>query len=122
VILDVAHNKDGIREVLNNIDFYYPDRQIHFILGFVKDKHLQPILDILPSTGKYYFTEAHIARALPRESLKSNAYLFHLQGEAYEDVNIALEAAKSQASKEDVIIITGSFFIISELAPDVLAR
>lgn len=115
IIADVAHNIDGIQEVVNQLQLQYPGRNYHFILGFVRDKHIHPVLSALPAQAQYYFTQAQIPRALPGEILQEQATRYNLNGKAYPNVNEALEAALQQAQPNDVIMITGSFFIIAEL-------
>ena len=115
IIADVAHNKDGIILVLEQLRKQYPEANVHFILGFVKDKDIEEILKLFPKNAAYYFTNAHLPRALPHHELMEKAAASQLQGNSFDDVNDALVAAKSRAEKNDVIMICGSFFILSEL-------
>jgi dihydrofolate synthase/folylpolyglutamate synthase len=64
VILDVAHNEDGIRQLVNQVELS-DYRQLHIIFGMVKDKEIDKVLALLPKEAEYYFTRAHIPRALP---------------------------------------------------------
>ena len=115
VILDVAHNEDGIKQVLFQLKNNYPDAGLHFVLGFVKDKDVECMLKLFPINASYYFTNAHIPRALPHEDLKNMAAQKNLQGQSFDDVNEAIAAAKKNAGEHDVIMICGSFFIIGEI-------
>lgn len=115
IILDVAHNKDGINMIVEQLHQEYRDAQIHFVLGFVNDKEIDPILALLPKDAQYYFTNAHINRALPHDHLKQKAATFQLKGNSYDDVNDAIEIAKSRANPDDIIMVCGSFFILSEI-------
>ena len=81
----------------------------------VKDKDVSKILSILPTEAIYYFSNAHIERALPHNILKEMADNYGLQGNAYDDVNAALYAAKGNATVEDIIIVCGSVFLIAEV-------
>jgi len=115
VILDVAHNEDGIRQVLEQLKINYPSSQVHFVLGFVNDKDTGKVLSLFPAEARYYFTNAHIPRALPYETLKETGALYKLQGTGFDNVNEAIELAKMYAKKTDVIMVCGSFFIIAEV-------
>jgi dihydrofolate synthase/folylpolyglutamate synthase len=89
VVLDVGHNEDGIRQVLNQIHSMKNDiEQVHFITGMVKDKEVDRVLELLPETFNYYFTNAHIPRALPAVELKEKAAICGLSGNHYDDVNL----------------------------------
>lgn len=114
VIADVAHNKDGITQVINQLNTLYPLANFHFVLGFVKDKDVENVLKIFPDNAFFYFTNAQIPRAMPCEELKAKAAIADLRGNCFSHVNDAINAAKSAAATNDVIIICGSFFIISE--------
>ncbi len=115
IILDVAHNEDGIKQVLRQLKEEYPRSNWHFIMGFVNDKPLDKILSLLPKDQHYYFTKAHISRALETKELCILAAGFGITGKEYDHVNLALNAAKLNAGQSDVIVICGSFFIIAEL-------
>jgi dihydrofolate synthase/folylpolyglutamate synthase len=120
LVLDVAHNEDGIKQVLEQISWICKNdttlkRTIHFILGMVKDKEVSKVLSLLPSTARYYFTNAHIPRALPVAELQSKAALAGLEGNCFDDVNNAINYAKNAAGKDDVIIVCGSVFLVGEV-------
>lgn len=115
IILDVAHNEDGIKQVLKQLATGHPAANLHFILGFVNDKDIKKVISLFPTSAKYYFTNAHIPRALKVEALKEIAAESLVEGESFDDVNDAIAAARQQALKQDVIVVCGSFFIIAEI-------
>ena len=114
VILDVAHNEDGIRMILQQLELLAPTH-VHIILGMVKDKAIRSILALLPASAKYYFTQAHVPRALAAEQLKMQAETYHLMGDHYADVNDALKTALNHAGESDLILICGSIFLVAEV-------
>ena len=81
----------------------------------MNDKDISSVLELLPKEANYYFTNAHIPRALPHAELKGLANEKNLVGESYDDVNDAITAAKKMANENDVIIVCGSFFILAEV-------
>ncbi len=114
IILDVAHNEDGIKNLVDqiNITKYHT---LHIVIGMVKDKDIEKMLAQLPSNAKYYFTKAQIPRALSENDLLEKAKGFHLKGDAFENVKDALKAAIDKASKDDMIFVCGSVFIVGEV-------
>ena len=114
VILDVAHNEDGIRMVLQQLELIAPT-SVHIILGMVKDKAITKILSLLPSGAQYYFAHAHVPRALAAEQLQKQAATFHLKGDTYDDVNEALKTALNHAGESDLILVCGSIFLVAEV-------
>lgn len=113
IILDASHNEAGIRELFEQLNKGTYQR-LHIITGFVKDKELADILDLFPPGAEYYFVEADIPRALPKEELKQMASSKGLSGNTYQAISDALGTAISKAQKEDIILVTGSFFILDE--------
>ena len=110
LIADVAHNADGITEVLAQIK-NIPHNNLHIITGFVADKAVDKVLNLFPKNANYYYTQANIPRALLKENLQETAKQYQLNGEVYNSVNTALQAAKANASKEDIILICFSVII-----------
>jgi len=114
VVLEVAHNKNGIEQMLMHLEQLQLEK-LHIIIGMVKDKDVEQVLELLPANAEYYFTQSHIPRALDAQSLKAKAAAFNLRGEIYEDVNTALHKAIANASKNDLIVVCGSIFLVAEV-------
>jgi dihydrofolate synthase/folylpolyglutamate synthase len=114
VVLEVAHNEDGIRQMLYHIELLMFN-QLHLIFGVVKDKEFNKVLELLPKNANYYFTQAHIPRALPASQLQDEAKKSGLEGAVYENVNLALDNALKKAAPDDLIIICGSIFLVAEV-------
>jgi len=115
IVLDVAHNEAGILQVMEHLQRVYPNQPYHFVIGMVKDKEIDAVLKLLPADADYYFTSAHIPRALPAKDLQEKAAIFGLKGNCYDDVNPAIAAAKLAATKDAVIMVCGSVFLIGEV-------
>ena len=114
VILDVAHNVDGIKQLTEQLELVSYD-ELHIIIGFVKDKDVINILSLLPKTANYYFTKAQIPRAMNENDLAVLASHNGLKGKAFKEVNIALKEAWTHAGKNDLILICGSVFLVGEV-------
>ena len=114
VICDTGHNEDGIKEVLKNIRSVAYNR-LHLVLGMVKDKEVSKILSLLPRDAFYYFTQPAIERAKPASELAKEAAEAGLNGEVFQTVKQALEAAKKNAAKDDLIFVGGSTFVVAEV-------
>jgi dihydrofolate synthase/folylpolyglutamate synthase len=76
---------------------------------------VQSVLKLLPKNAKYYFTQSHIPRALPVNELADQAAVIGLNGNAFEDVNIALQDAIKNANHNDLILVIGSVFLVAEV-------
>ena len=114
IVLDVAHNEDGIRQLLLQIEVT-DHEELHIVLGLVKDKAIDKVLSLLPREANYYFTRAQIPRALPEDQLAAEATAAGLKGLAYPTVSEALQAAKTRAKAKDLIVVCGSVFVVGEV-------
>lgn len=114
VVLDVGHNADGMRQILTQLEACQYHK-LHIVIGMVKDKDISEVLRLLPIDAKYYFTQSHIPRAMPVEQFMALAKNFGLKGQSFADVNEALDQAKSDALKEDLILVCGSVFLVGEI-------
>ena len=114
IVLDVAHNVDGIRQLVNQINNSL-FQKLHIVFGMVKDKEIEKVLELLPKNATYYFTKAQIPRALPENDLLERAQKFNLKGCSCDEVNKALKAAMDKAYEEDMIIVCGSVFVVGEV-------
>ncbi len=114
VILDVGHNEDGMRQIVEQLEVtsYH---QLHIIIGMVQDKSIEAVLALLPASATYYFTQASLPRALPAGELQAKASRYKLEGKIYADVNEALSKAKAAANKNDLILVCGSVFLVGEV-------
>lgn len=115
IVLDVAHNVNGIQELLNQLEItsYH---HLHMVIGMVKDKDVDQVLKMLPPYATYYFTNAHIPRALSAETLKAKAAHYNLQGKCYSSVDEAIAEAKAHAHTNDLIVVCGSVFLVGEVS------
>jgi len=109
VVLDVAHNIDGIRLIREQLELS-TYKQLHIVIGMVKDKEVDKVLALLPSYAQYYFTKAQIPRALDEKQLKEMAAKHQLRGHAFE-----VRKAMENASKEDMVLVCGSVFLVGEV-------
>ena len=114
VVLDVAHNADGIGQLVEQIELT-DHTLVHIVLGMVKDKEVEKVLSLLPHTARYYFTQAQIPRAIDSVVLQAKALVAGLSGDIYPDVNAALDTAKNKAGRNDLIIVCGSVFLVGEV-------
>ncbi|MEZ5048646.1 MAG: folylpolyglutamate synthase/dihydrofolate synthase family protein [Saprospiraceae bacterium] len=114
VIVDSAHNIDGITQIINMLDAL-PYTKVHFVMGMVNDKDSSKILSVLPKNNKYYFAKANIPRGLDAQELKSRADKHGLKGKAYSSVRKALAAAKISAKENELIFVGGSIFVVAEV-------
>ena len=114
VILDVAHNEEGFKEVFSEIKKIKSNRKF-FVLGFVKDKPIEKIIKLFPKDGIYFFSSPKISRAFSLEYLDLILKDKHINYQIFESIEEAYNRALSTASKGDFIFVGGSNFTVSEI-------
>ncbi len=114
IICDTGHNEGGIRYIVQQLQSMSYKR-LHMVIGMVNDKDISTILSLLPQNAEYYFCKAIIPRALPENILAEKAKTNQLKGNTYPSVVSALNAAKENADKDDVIFVGGSTFVVAEV-------
>ena len=113
-IVDIGHNADGLR-IVNDMLKATPHDHLHAVLGTVNDKDIEGMLALLPKEATYYFCKAEIPRGLDAEELTIRAHAADLHGKAYASVKAALAAAQEGAAANDLVLVTGSAFVVAEV-------
>ena len=111
VIIDVAHNNSGFEQLAYQIE-REDYKKLYIILGFIKGKKVKELIKYLPIDANLYYTSPKIARGMKKEELLKNI------GKTFNfDVNPRSQFLKVRniASKNDLIIITGSNFLIKDI-------
>ena len=113
IICDVAHNHAALSIVLNHlISMEY--NKIHFVIGFVKDKNLNSIIDLFPMYAEFYFTKPNIERGMDQLELQNLFKSKNRIGNSFSNVKLALKSALNMSKKDDIIYVGGSTFVVAE--------
>lgn len=114
IICDTAHNKEGLTYVMKQLQLEVYNK-LHIIFGVVNDKDLDSIIMLLPKKARYYLCRPNVQRGLDANKLHATFKKNGLLSETYKTVSEALISAKSKASKQDVIYVGGSTFVVAEI-------
>ncbi len=115
VVLDVAHNPDGISAMISSLVEAFAFKRVRFVVGIAQDKDYEGMLaelGRLPSS--VVVTEPKQVRSVPAEELKRVAMELGLPCEVIEDVPTAVDAAIAQAEPIELVCITGSHYVVGE--------
>ncbi len=114
IILDVAHNPDGLTHLIAAVREKYPNNPLRLIFGLSENKDISSCLEIIKANGAYFhLVSARNGRGLPVSELKkkfpdqNNVY-------AHESVRQAIDEAILQSNPHEIILICGTFFIMSD--------
>jgi dihydrofolate synthase / folylpolyglutamate synthase len=111
IILDGAHNPAGARALARYLERFYGTRRIWLVYGAMRDKAIDEVAGTLfPIATELVLTAPNTSRALRPEALAEFAGRGHIEP----NVAAAIDYARTHAADEDVIVITGSLFVVGE--------
>jgi dihydrofolate synthase/folylpolyglutamate synthase len=111
IILDGAHNPAGARALARYLERFYGGRRIWLVYGAMRDKAIDEVAGVLfPVAAELVLTAPDTPRALRPEALAEFAGRGHIEP----TVESAIAYARADAAEEDVIVITGSLFVVGE--------
>jgi dihydrofolate synthase/folylpolyglutamate synthase len=112
IVLDGAHNPNGIRALADHIRRFYGGRKVWVIFGSMRDKSLDEMAGVLAGAADHVIvTSVDSHRALRTEVLER---LFdHTSVRTARGVDAALGMA-AEAAPEDAVFITGSLLLVGE--------
>lgn len=111
-ICDTAHNQAGLEQVFSQLNSI--DHHKHVILGFVNDKKIDEVMNLLPENSEFYFAKPSIHRGRhPKdyEDLLIDAKIFY---KIFDSVQEAYLSAKQECTNDEMIFIGGSNFVVGE--------
>jgi dihydrofolate synthase / folylpolyglutamate synthase len=121
VILDGAHNVDKMKTTAEFIR-YFKYRKLHLVIGLARNKDAEGILrEIIPLADKVYLTRFlhHTRKGQVLGKMNKIAIrLARSKPNIFIDPHEALAAARKAAGKNDLVLVTGSFFLAGELRSD----
>jgi dihydrofolate synthase / folylpolyglutamate synthase len=113
VVCDTAHNADGLKLVIQQVT-ETAGKKLHMVIGFVNDKDVHEILKFMPSRANYYFVRLSVPRTMNEMTLATEAKKYGLKGQTFADIRDAYDAVNRNAAKEDMVIVTGSNFLVAD--------
>jgi dihydrofolate synthase / folylpolyglutamate synthase len=119
VILDGAHNDNGVEALVANLQNLFPGRKFRFVLAILGDKTFEHMIDrICILAERAYITRNASDRAATADEQADRVRANGVPHAIYPDVVSATRAAVDDASPEDIVIVTGSLYTIAEVLAD----
>lgn len=111
-ICDTGHNKAGLEQVFNQLNSV--DKFKHIILGFVKDKKIDEVLEMLPENATYYFVKPDIKRGRHPNDYEDQLKKSGISYKIFDDVQSGYLSAKQNVKNGEMIFIGGSNFVVGD--------
>lgn len=116
VILDGAHNADGIRQLAKSLSLYFREKKVTLILGVLGDKEYQKMAEeILPFAETVILTEPHSERKLDVFSFARSISDFNGTVYTEKEIEAAYEKAYSLTAADGIILCCGSLYMIGAM-------
>lgn len=116
IVIDGAHNIDGIKALRKNIEKYFKYNKIYLLLGILADKQVNEMIEeIAPLAEKIYALTPHSERAELSEDLKNEILKYNSNTIALENYEEAFLLALKEAKEDDLILISGSLYMIGDM-------
>lgn len=111
-ICDTAHNMAGLQEVFAQLNTM-PMKK-HIVLGFVKDKKIEEVLQILPRNASYYFVKPSLNRGRHPQDYQDLLQQSGAEFVIFDTVDEGYTAAKNNCAAGEMIFVGGSNFVVGE--------
>ncbi len=119
IILDGAHNFDGIKRLVESLD-NFKFKKLHLIMSILADKEHKKMLEEIASyTDEVVFVNLDYKRGTSPEELRCEASEYGLKGQVM-TIDEALAYYKKSYQEGDLILITGSLYFVSEARSKIL--
>ena len=118
ILLDVGHNPQAVETLVAYLNDNFPNTRIHAIFSMMKDKDIAGVLSLMkPIVSQWFFTPlSHNARAVTESAMRVmfDECQIHTGHWGFSGFAQAFNAAKSTAQVGDLILVFGSFFLVSD--------
>ena len=116
IVLDGAQNPESARKVVAGLKRHFHYEKLILVLGISSDKDLDGVLsELLPEASCLVATQSSNPRAVPAKLIFERAKDFSKESWAMDSAFAALQKAKTLAGPNDLVLMTGSLFLIGEI-------
>ena len=115
VLLDVAHNADGVRVLVETLEEALAGKSIRFVYGAVRDKDVGEVARLIaPLAHTVHAVSADNPRSLPSDEIAHWCREAGIETIDAGTVAVGVEGAISSCSQEEAVVVFGSFFVVAE--------
>lgn len=116
VVIDGAHNIDGIKKLSESVDMYFKYNKLILILGILADKQVSDMIrEITPKAERVIAVTPHSDRGELAEELSKEIAKVNSKVQVIEDYSEAYKTALSYCSEGDMLLISGSLYMIGDM-------
>ena len=113
IIFDIAHNVNSLELIFKELESI--KSEIKVVFGTLDKIDQLKCLEIFPKTIKYYLCSPKTKRAMQVSKLSQKADKLKINYKSFNSVKSAYNNAVMDSSSDDVIVVTGSTYLFSEI-------
>ena len=114
-VFDVAHNPSGAWALRSTLSNCYENRRLIFVFGAMRDKAIAEMCEVLfPLAERVIATQAGNPRSATSQEIRDAASRMQQDIELSSDIPSALERAREIVTRDSVVVITGSIYVVGE--------
>lgn len=122
VLLDGAHNPDGMRALAKTLKEVLPGRKIVAVMGMLRDKaHKEAAAVLAPFLEKAVCVTVDNPRSLPGEALAEELKTHRVQTQAAKTLEEAISLALGNVGEDGVLLVCGSLYLAGPARKQLLA-
>ncbi|MBZ4687286.1 MAG: dihydrofolate synthase / folylpolyglutamate synthase [Clostridia bacterium] len=115
ILLDVAHNVDGMMALKNTIERLFNYKRMILVLSLLEDKEREKVVQIMsPLAETVIVTKPNSDRAGDWEKVADFASKYCSDVVLEPEITEAIKTALSKSSMGDLLCITGSFYMVCD--------
>ena len=115
IVVDGAHNPYSIQKIREALVEYFTYKRLFIIIGTSIDKNIAGIVkELLPLSPTVIVSASQHPRAIPPVRLAEEFARWGWSGEIAPSISAALTRAQHLATPSDLILVTGSLFVVAE--------
>lgn len=123
VVIDGAHNIDGIRKLAESIDIYFNYKKLVLIIGILADKQVEEMINIIcPKAEQIIAVTPHSERAELCEDLKEKINFCNKECEAIMDYKEAYNKALTYCDEDTLLVVSGSLYMVGDMRKIIRAQ
>ncbi len=116
ILFDVSHNLAGIRQTLSFVRRVCPQKNIWLLLGLLETKDFESIVTYLSEQNlNILLTEPNTHKKLSANRLAEAFKRHSVPVQIISDANQALRRARSALTQSDILLVSGSHYLIGDL-------
>lgn len=122
VLIDGAHNEQGVDILQENLAYLFPDQKITFVVGMMEDKAYHQMLEKVENQAKqFFFISPDPWRGFKPDEVSEWMNKKGIAAKALDNLS-SIYAYIQSVPKEEIVVIFGSLYLVGEIRANWIKR